>query len=317
VLTMEYIEGTPMSAFLNDESLDAHEATTIAELGADLTLKQIFVHGFFHADPHPGNILVLEDGRICYLDFGLTGNLIQRDLEVVSDILINIISRNEQKAARAVVQLAGSRDFERAKNIEREIAELIDRFQSSEAGDFSFTALLSDLIGVLVDEGLTLPPDLFLLVKSLITIEGVATGLDSTFNFTAHLEPFAETLLKERFGPKRIKARLATVAGDYSEMLEGLPGDYYRVVETLASGRVRFSLEDPSVRSLQSTVLRASSALVSAIVVGALIIGSALIVHSGVPPLWNGVPIIGIVGFLVAGLVGFGLLVSTLRKSGG
>ncbi len=317
VLTMEYIEGTPMSAFLNDESLDAHEATTIAELGADLTLKQIFVHGFFHADPHPGNILVLEDGRICYLDFGLTGNLIQRDLEVVSDILINIISRNEQKAARAVVQLAGSRDFERAKNIEREIAELIDRFQSSEAGDFSFTALLSDLIGVLVDEGLTLPPDLFLLVKSLITIEGVATGLDSTFNFTAHLEPFAETLLKERFGPKRIKARLATVAGDYSEMLEGLPGDYYRVVETLASGRVRFSLEDPSVRSLQSTVLRASSALVSAIVVGALIIGSALIVHSGVPPLWNGVPVIGIVGFLVAGLVGFGLLVSTLRKSGG
>ena len=189
VLTMEYIEGRPLAELLEhpERASEAgkEENARIARLGARLTLEQIFSYGFFHADPHPGNLMILADGRICYLDFGLTAGLVQRDLEIISDMLTSIIARNEQKAARAVVRLAGSRDIETAQSIEREIAELIDRFQSAHAGDFSFTALLAELVKVLVDRGLRLPPDLFLLVKALITIEGVATTLDPEFDFAA------------------------------------------------------------------------------------------------------------------------------------
>jgi ubiquinone biosynthesis protein len=288
----------------------------IAELGADLTLKQIFVHGFFHADPHPGNIVVLDDGRLCYLDFGLTGSLIQRDLEVVSDILVNIITRNEQKAAGAVVRLAGSRDVQRAQRIERDIAELIDRFQSAEVGDFSFTALLAELIEVLVDEGLTLPADLFLLIKALITIEGVATTLDPEFDLATHVEPFAERLVRDRYSHERVKSRVISAAADYAEMLQSVPGDYYRVVDTLAKGKVRVGLEEQNLDRMSRTILQAVSSLVFALVLGALIIGSALIVHSGVPPLWHDIPVIGIVGFLVAGVIGFGLLIKIVRTGG-
>jgi ubiquinone biosynthesis protein len=316
VLTMEFVEGRPVSEILQEERPEDTDGTKVAETGADLTLKQIFTYGFFHADPHPGNILVLDDGRICYLDFGLTGNLIQRDLEVVSDMLISIIQRNEQKAARAVVRLAGSRDYRIAEDIEREIAELIDRFQSAQAGDFSFTGLLAALVEILVDEGLKLPPDLFLLVKALITIEGVATGLDPEFDFASHLEPFAETLVRERYSPERIRAHAVSMAEDYADMLQSMPGDYYKLADMIASGRVRLSLDEATIRPVRRTVLQATSALVMAIVLAALIVGSALIVQSGVPPLWNEVPVIGIVGFVAAALVGFGLLIKIIRTGG-
>lgn len=118
VLTMEFIPGRPLSELLDDASLSPEERTRIAEQGANLTLQQIFSYGFFHADPHPGNIILLDDGRPCYIDFGLTGSLIQRDLEVVSDLLTSIMAQNEQKAARVVVKLAGSRDFATAQSIE-------------------------------------------------------------------------------------------------------------------------------------------------------------------------------------------------------
>ncbi len=315
VLTMEFIDGTPLSELLNEETKD-EKKRRVAKLGAELTLKQVFNHGFFHADPHPGNIILLEDGRLCYFDFGLAGSLIQRDLEVVSDILINIITRDEQKAARAVIKLAGSRDIERAKRIERDISKLIDRFQDAQAGDFTFTALLSELVKVLVDEGLSLPPDLFLLVKCLITIEGIATGLDPEFDFASHLEPFVQTLVRERYDPRRVTRQLANTAGDYVELLQSLPGDYYRLVDTLAAGRIRVSVDEKNVDRIQRTLHQGVSSLVFAVVLAALIVGSAIIVHSGIPPLWHDVPIIGIVGFLTAGVVGLWLLIKIVRTGG-
>ena len=315
VLTMEQITGTPLGELLREEGATENKSR-IAKLGAELTLKQIFVHGFFHADPHPGNVVILDDGRFCYLDFGLTGNLIQRDREVISDILINIITRNEQKAARAVIRLAGSRDVERAQRIERDIAELIDRFQSAETGDFSFTTLLAELIEVLVDEGLALPADLFLLIKSLITIEGIATVLDPEFDLASHVEPFAKQLVRDRYSPERVKSRVINAAGDYAELLQSIPGDYYRLVDTVAKGKVRVAVEDDTLNRMSRTVLQAVSSLVFAVVLAALIVGSALIVHSGVPPLWHDIPVIGIVGFLAAGVVGFGLLIKIVRTGG-
>ena len=315
VLCMEFIQGRPLADLLEHVQQDPEQGKCIARLGAELTLKQIFHYGFFHADPHPGNIVVMEDGRICYIDFGLTGSLVQRDLETVGNMITSIISRNEQTASRAVIRLAGSRDFETARSIERDIAEIIERFQGSE-GDFSFTALLSELVQILVHKGLRLPPDLFLLVKSLITIEGVASALDPQFDFTAHLKPFAETLVKDRFDPQRIKKNLSTMAGDYAELLQSIPADYYKLVDTISAGKVRLSIEEKSLKPLNQSLLKASSTLAFALVLMALIIGSSLIVHARVPPLWNQVSAIGIVGFLLSGVIGFWLLVKIIRNGG-
>ncbi len=316
VLSMEFITGRPLSELLDDATLSPEEKTRIAHQGAKLTLQQIFSYGFFHADPHPGNIMLMDDARLCYIDFGLTGSLIQRDLEVVSDLLTSIMAQNEQKAARVVVRLAGSRDFAAAQSIERKIAELIERFQSAQAGEFSFTALLGELVEILVGKGLRMPPDLFLLVKSLLTIEGVASALDPKFDFTPQLTPFAEKLVKDRYDMSRLQTSARTLAGDFAELVQNFPGDYYKVVDTLSSGRLCLSLEEQSLVQARESVFKASSTLAFAVVLGSLVIGSAIIVHSRVPPLWKEVPVIGIIGFIVSGLIGFGLLIKIIRNRG-
>ncbi len=316
VLCMEYIQGRPLSEVLEEAPQQFEDRAGIARLGADLTLKQIFSYGFFHADPHPGNIILLQDGRICYIDFGLTGTLVQKDLEIFSDLLTSIISQNEKKAARAVAKLAGSRNVMLAQSMEREIAKLLERFKNAQNGEFPFTALLKELVEILVARGLHLPPDLFLLVKSLLTIESVAIALDPKFDFTAHITPFAETLVQDQYSASKIQGRLTAMAGDYAELLQSLPGDYYKVVDSIASGKVHLDIEEKSLNQVQDSLFKASSTLSFSVVLGALIIGSAVIVHSGVPPLWNEVPVIGIMGFVVSGLIGFGLLVKIIRNGG-
>lgn len=201
-----------------------------------------------------------------------------------SDILIGLISRDEQQAAKAVIRLAGSRDYELARSIERETAELITQFQGAQAGDFSLSAVLAELIEVLGNKGLKLPSDLFLLVKALITIEGVATALYPQF--------------------------------DFAEMVQSIPGDYYKLVDTLSAAHAGVSIDQGSTRPVRTSVLQASSALVSAIVLAALIVGSSIVIHSGVPPLWHDVPVIGVGGFIAAGVVGLGLLVKIIRIGG-
>ncbi len=316
VLSMEFIPGCTLSELIEKASWSPKERSRIAQQGAKLTLQQIFSYGFFHADPHPGNIILLPDGRLSYIDFGLTGSLIQRDLEIFSDLLTSIMARNEQNAARAVVKLAGSRDIATAQSIERDISELLERFQDSQAGDFSFTALLAELVDILVGKGLRLPSDLFLLIKSLLTIEGVASTLDPKFDFTAQLTPFAEKMVKDRYGMSRLKTRASTLSGDFLELIQNVPGDYYKIVESLSSGRLRLSLERQDLIQARESIFKASSTLAFALVLGSLIIGSAIIVHSNVPPFWKEIPVIGIVGFAVSGLIGFGLLIKIIRNRG-
>lgn len=163
--------------------------------------------------------------------------------------------------------------------------------------------------------GLRLPSDLFLLVKTLMTFEGVATGLDPKFDFTAHLKPFVETLVRERY-TERIGPKVLSTAEEYVELLQSIPGDYYRLVDVLSNGRQSVSLDENSIRSVRRTVLQATSALVFAIVLGSLTLGSAVIVHSKAPPLWHGVSVIGIIGFVAAGVVGLGLVLKILRTGG-
>ena len=216
-------------------------------------------------------------------------------------------------ASRAVVRLAGSRDFETAQRIEREIAELIEQFHSAQGG-FSFTSLLSELVEILVKKGLRLSPDLFLMVKTLITIEGIATILDPNFNFTDHLKSFAETLIKDRLDTNRLQKRFTTVIGDYADLIQNIPGDYYKAIQFFTSGKMLLSIEESSLRPIHDSLLKASTALVFSTVLMGLIIGSSVIVHAGVPPLWNEVSVIGIVGFFFSCVIGFGLLIKIMRN---
>ena len=207
VLTMEFIGGLKVSEITKVQAQVQNlgiDPKVVASRGADLVLKQIFEHGFFHADPHPGNLKVLKDNVICFLDYGMMGSLSARHREDLADILIAIINKDESKITKTILKLSEYRQIKDTEKLESDIAELIELYAHRPLKELEIGSLLHRIARVVAGHQLKVPPDFYLLAKALVTIEGVGRELDPEFNAVKHAEPFAERLILERMSPRKL-----------------------------------------------------------------------------------------------------------------
>jgi len=322
VLTMEFIGGLKVSeigkAGLGAEAQVRNyriDPKVVSARGADLVLKQIFEHGFFHADPHPGNIKVLKDNVICFLDYGMMGSLSARHREALADILIAIIEKDATKITRTILKISGNwyMQIGDSEKLESDIAELIELYAYRPLKELEIGDLLHRIASVVAEYRLKVPPDFYLLAKALVTIEGVGKGLDPEFNAVEHAEPFARKLIWARMSPRRLIEDFYHSALEARLLLRDLPVETRDILERVRQGEIRIKFEHEGLDPMLKTIAQASNRAVFAIVLASLVIGSSLIVLSGVPPKWHEIPIIGIIGFLGAGIIAFGLLFSILR----
>jgi ubiquinone biosynthesis protein len=318
VLTMEFIGGVKVSDITKAElqvRYSGKDPKVVASRGATLILKQIFEHGFFHADPHPGNIRILKDNVICFLDYGMMGSLSARHREDLADVLIGIINYDESKVTKAVLKLTepGYRQIVDRGTLELDISEFIGVYAYGTLEELEIGQLLNSIMNIVAGHHLKVPRDFYLLAKALVTIESVGRKLDPEFNAVKHAKPFAESAILKRMGPRRLVEDFSTSAIEASSLMRDLPAEARDILALIKEGeaKIRFKHEglDPMLKTLDQAVNRA----VFAIVLASLVIGSALIVHSGVPPRWHEISVIGIIGFLGAGMIGFWLLFSILR----
>ncbi len=318
VLTMEFIGGFKVSEItkakvqVQDSGIDPK---VVAARGADLVLKQIFEHGFFHADPHPGNIKVLKDNVICFLDYGMMGSLSARHREDLADILIGIINKDERKITKTILKLSesGYRQIEDSEKLESDIAELIELYAYRPLKELEIGSLLHHIARVVAEHRLKLPRDFYLLAKALVTIEGVGRELDPEFNAVEHAEPFAEKLIMERMSPRKLIEDFYLSALETRLLMRDLPAEARDIIALIKQGEVRIKFEHKGLDPMLKTLDQTNNRMVFAIVLASLVIGSALIVLSGVPPKCHEIPVIGIIGFLGAGIMAFWLLFSILR----
>jgi len=316
VLTMEFIGGikvteiTKAEVQVQDSGVDPK---VVASRGADLVLKQIFEHGFFHADPHPGNIKVLKDNVICFLDYGMTGSLSARHREDLADILIGIINKDERKITRTILKVSEHRQIEDSEELESDIAELIEVYAYRALKELEIGSLLHHIARVVAEHQLKVPRDFYLLAKALVTIEGVGRELDPDFNAVEHAEPFAKKLIVARMSPLRLIGDFYHSATEASLLMRDLPSETRDIIALIKQGEAKVKFEHRGLDPMLKTFDQANNRMVFAIVLASLVIGSALIVLSGVPPKWQEIPVIGIIGFLGAGIMGFWLLFSILR----
>jgi ubiquinone biosynthesis protein len=311
VLVMEFVEGIKVS------DLDALAAANlnlelIADRGADVILKQIFEHGFFHADPHPGNILVLPDNVICLLDYGMTGTLTGRNREHLGDLIAGIVRRNAKRMTRSLLRLSQLESAENVESLEAELGDFVEQYLYRPLKDIHMGSLLMQLIQLLIRHNLKVPPVFYLLDKALITVEGNGRKLSPEFDIIEHMRPFVEKLLSERLSIRKLRKDLYTASLDWEAVLRELPTDTRNIINKIKQGKIRIEFEHKGLEPMLRTHDRISNRVVYGIVLSSLVIGSSLIVLSGIPPRWNEIPVIGIVGFLVAGVMGFWLLVSIL-----
>lgn len=312
ILTMEFIEGIKVSNLkaLKETGINA---LLVAEQGCDLILKQIFEHGFFHADPHPGNILILKDNITCFLDFGMMGTLLPKHQDYLGNIIVGVVNKDSKKITETLLRLTGTYNIENRDQLEQRVSELINQYAYISLKEIKVGEFLNKLFRMLIDFKLRLPSDFYLLSKALITIEGVGTKLDPDFDMVKHIEPFAKNLLKKRLDPVKLAKDLYSSAAEFRLLLKDFPYEIREIIRQIKTGKLKVEFEHKGLEPMLIKHDQISNRISFAIVLAALIIGSSLIVLSKIPPLWNEVPIIGIVGFVGAGIMGFGLLISILK----
>jgi len=313
VLTMEHISGVKVSDIdrLEKEGLDRSE---IAQQGLILIMKQIFVYGFFHADPHPGNIFVLPDNVICYMDFGMMGRLDLEARERFADLIMSIVHRDEREAAKALLRLTFSEEGVDYPALERDVAEFMDQHCYRPLKDVELGALLHQFLEVATRHRLGIPPDLFLTIKALSTVEGLGRVLDPDLDVIEQAAPFIKRIQLNRIHPSRIRKDMVDSGTDLFHLLKDIPREVRAILKMARQGKIKMEFEHRGLEPMLATNDRISNRLSFAIVLASLVIGSSLIVLSDIPPKWHEIPIIGLIGFLFAGFMGFWLLISIIRS---
>ncbi|MCD6294802.1 MAG: AarF/ABC1/UbiB kinase family protein [Deltaproteobacteria bacterium] len=314
ILTMEYINGIKASeiALLEEANLDRYK---IARLGLDLIMKQIFIYGFFHADPHPGNVFILPDNVICYIDFGMMGRIGREDRETFADLVVNIVSRDERKITKALLRLTVCEEDPDIDALEKNVSEFIDLHFNRPLKELDLGKLLHQLLDLVAKHRLSVPPDLFLMIKALSTVEGLGRLLNPDLDVAEQAAPFVKRIQMDRLNPKRIAGDFFDSGTELLNLIKEIPGEVRKILKQAREGKIKIEFEHRGLEPMLSTFDRVSNRIVFAIVLASLIIGSSLIVLSGLPPKWHEIPIIGLAGFTVAGIMGFWLLI-TILKSG-
>lgn len=312
ILTMELIDAVKASDFTKLQAAGLDRCIVATRI-ADLVMKQIFVHGFFHADPHPGNIHIMPGDVICFLDFGMMGFLDQKTRQTFSKFIIAIAERNETTAAAALLRLTHA-DLEPPKRgFEADVAEFMHRNFYRPMGEMVFGQLVNQLFTLTARYQLTLPPDLSTMLKSLALMENLVAELDPGHDILSQARPFMKEVRLRQVNPRRLMRQWLEFGGDVSDLLREFPLEVRRLVAIVKEGKGRVMIHHHGLEGLMNTLERVINRLAFALVLSSLLIASAIIVHARVPPIWHDVSVIGLLGYLLAGLMGFWLLIAMIR----
>ena len=312
ILTMENIQGLKASD-VDQLRKQGADLPLVAERGTNLIMEQIFVHGFFHADPHPGNIFILPDNLICFLDFGMMGRLSRQNRDDFTDLVLYIVARNERKVMESVLKLTNHYEDINRDALSRDLSELLDRYLYLPLKELDAGKILQDLLELVSRHQIFFKPNFYLMMKAITTVEGVGRILDPDLELLKLAQPFMKKVKSDRLRLNRIAEEAGLATSEYIDLLRDLPEELRSILSQLRQGRMKLEFEHRGLSDLRVALDQVSNRISFAIVLASLIIGSSLIILSGIPPKWNDIPIIGLIGFLLAGVMGFWLLLSILR----
>lgn len=314
VLTMEFIDGINVSD-IDSLYKTGNNPKIIADKGSELILKQIFQYGFFHADPHPGNIFILNNNVICFLDYGMMGILHPKYKNYIGNLIIGYVNNDAEKITKTILSITDNQEFKNVNDLENDIYEMMEEYSILTFKEINMGELLNKTIKIIFTYKLKIPPNIYLLAKALITIEGVGRKLDPDFNMFEHIKPYAKKILRERSNPLKLTKELYSSIIDFSFLLRDLPSEIKEIIRQLKGGKIKIEFEHKGLEPALKKSDQISNRISFSIVLASLIIGSSLIVLSDIPPLYNDIPIIGIIGFITSALLGFWLLISILRHN--
>lgn len=314
VITMEYLNGINISdnARLRDEGYDL---PLIARRGAIIGFRATFDHGFFHADPHPGNVLVMPDNIIGLVDFGMMATLSTRDCERLSKLVYFISERDEKRVARSLNELMESEDVISAEELEPAMSTIINQFGEVSSGEMRLAGMLFSMIRAILEHGARLRPQLLWLTKSIAVQEDIARSLDADFNLINLAKPFAQGVLNEKVNPWRQRRELYHWLIDSMDLIRDMPYDASVILREIRKGRIKIEFEhvglEPIRRTMESMANRSS--LTNIIV--ALLVSSSVVVLADKGPHIGSISLLGFIGFIITAILSVILILSIVLKN--
>jgi ubiquinone biosynthesis protein len=316
VLTLQYVEGTRFRD-IRPLLFTPSERRRVASLGADAIFKMAFEDGFFHGDPHPGNLLLTPEGTLTLLDFGMVGYMSRGDIEALSRLFIAVVQRDAAAALRSLESLGVRYAPEVRGDLLRDLREFLNKYSGLSVGEVTLGQALSELIALARRYRLRVPPVFPLLTKALVTAEGLARSIDPTINVYEVARPYARRLLVERYEPEVLLEDARERALEYARYVEDYPEQIRQLLAELADGELEVQLMHGGLDELIGEVDVLANRLVFAVVTGALLIGSSMLgaFDLGGPQIpYVGVPVVSFIGFMIA-LVMASVVLFTIFRS--
>lgn len=313
VLTMERITGVKVTdvAGLRQVGVDARE---IARRLARAFLKQVLLDGLFQGDPHPGNILVEPDGRIALVDFGMVGRVDDEAISAIADLFLGLIRRDIDGVVDALGRVGVLPPEADGRALRLDMADLLDRHYGKTLREIDLGTILQDTLELAYRHRLRLPGNVLLLGRALLTMEGVGKCLDPEFNALEIAGPFAAELVRRRFSPGQVADRLIREMREYGALLAGLPRRFDDVLARASNNQLEIRFRHEGLEQMIHRFEIAANRIGLGLIVAALIVGSSLVMQTNRGPLFLNFPIVGLVGYAVAGMVGIGLIISIIRS---
>jgi ubiquinone biosynthesis protein len=314
VLTLEFLYGTQL-ADLEPESRSEEERRDLAYRMTDAWMTMIFRHGFFHGDPHPANILVLDDGRIGLVDFGLTGKLSDDDMAKLTRLFIDAATENVDAIPRRLGDLGVRYPKEREEEFTAEIRELFYRYYGARLSEIDPIQVIREGFALIYSMNLRLPTRFVMLDKAIATLGSVGIDLYPGFNVFEVARPYARALMLERFTPQRLAARAQKEGRELFGIARELPYQVHDVLQEVRDGQIEVGFVHKGLDEFMHKLDVAINRVVVALVVAGGLLGSSLIgIFATDGPQIFGVHFLSVIGFLVSGMLGAWLLIGVLRS---
>jgi len=310
LLVMEYIQGTKLKHMDRDT---LGQPAALARQGLKAAIKQILEDGFFHADPHPGNIMITNENRLCLLDWGMVGRLSETDRYELIDLMKSLVERDTRALLNALLRITNGEAGVDRRALERDLLDLLDFFYATPIEDLNLGQLLLDMTALVREHSLRLQPDLVLMVKALVTAEGTARLIYPELDVISEAEGSVKQVAAKRFEPGAILRHVRTSLSDLLALYRVLPRRLSQIVDKLDQGELSVRFEHENLGGLRNTLESVSNRLTFGIIIAALIIGSSMIITTGIKPLLWGFPALGIIGYLISGVLGLWLIFTIIR----
>jgi ubiquinone biosynthesis protein len=302
VLTLEYLHGTQIRD-IDVESRSPEERRELAYRMTDAWMTMIFRHGFFHGDPHPANILLLDDGRIGLVDFGLSGRLTDEDMTRLTRLFIDAATENVDALPRRLAELGLRYPKEREDELREAIEELYYRYYGSRLSDIDPLEVMREVLDLIYSLNLRLPSRFVTLDKAIATLGAVGIELYPEFNVFEVAKPYARALMAERFSPRRMSMRVQHEARELAGVARELPYQVRDVLEETRKGRLELQMRNPGLDDLTYHIDHAVNRLAVALIVLGGLVGSSIVgVLAREGPHVAGLHLLSFIGFVLSGV---------------